>query len=402
MPLSSLTPRQLAFILAPLAALTPFAIDTYLPALPDMAVHFNTDLASMGMTISIFLIGFALGQLIGGPLSDLWGRRVIALPGIGLFLFSSVCITQSEQFTTMMMLRFLQALGGGFATVIVSATVRDYFQGKDSARVFSMIAMLMMTAPMIAPAFGSLLLIYFSWQSIFVLLALYSSIIGVLVYRAIPKKSRSNGGHDHLKINAVSHFINSYKVVFSQRTSFRHLFAQSFVSAILFTFITNASFIFMGYYGITKTWFPLYFAVMVSSIILVNKVNLVLLKHFERSIVLKLGIKIQTGCTFSLLLLSVFSLDYIGLVFPFMILVMASNGLIFSNNMSMYLDYHGKNSGSANAVFSCATFATGALLGSITSYYNNGTLIPITVAIFLCSVLACFLLLPLKQTEQGA
>ncbi len=396
----TITPKQLAFILAPLAALTPFAIDTYLPALPVMATHFNTDLASMGITISVFLIGFALGQLVGGPLSDLWGRRLIALPGIALFIISALGITQTDQFSTLIALRFMQALGGGFASVIVAATVRDYFQGKDSARAFSMIAMIMMTAPMIAPAVGSIMLAYFPWQSIFILLTGYALVIGVLVYRVIPEKLTSEKISSPEKINIFIHFKNSYGVVFSQRASFRNLFAQSSVSAILFTFVTNASFIFMGYYGITKEWFPAYFAGMVGTSILVNRFNLKLLQRFSRLTILKSGVKIQTGCTFAFLLLSALSMDMIWLIFPLMMMVIGSNGLIFSNNMSMYLDQHGKNSGSANAIFSCATFTAGALLGSITSYFHDGTLMPIAIAIFLCNCVTCFLLLPVKNEPE--
>jgi len=123
---ASISPKRLALLLAPLVALTPFAIDTYLPAMPVMAKHFSSDLAAMGITISVYLFGYALGQLLGGPLSDLYGRRKLALSGLLVFIACAIGITQSTDLQTMVNLRFIQALGGGFATVVVAAIVRDH------------------------------------------------------------------------------------------------------------------------------------------------------------------------------------------------------------------------------------------------------------------------------------
>jgi len=159
---------NLAFKLALLVALTPFAIDTYLPAMLNIAVSMNASVNDVSMTIPLFLIGFALGQLVGGPLSDRYGRKPIAYIGLAVFLVCSLLISLSDNVETFYILRFIQAVGGGFATVVSAAIVRDLYSGKESAKVFSMITLVMMVAPLIAPALGAVMLAIGDWQHIFI------------------------------------------------------------------------------------------------------------------------------------------------------------------------------------------------------------------------------------------
>jgi len=395
---SSLSPKQLAFLLAPLVALTPFAIDTYLPAMPVMAEHFGSTLAAMGVTISVFLIGYALGQLIGGPLSDIYGRQRMALCGLLVFIGCALGITQTNDLQALISFRFIQALGGGFATVVVAAIVRDHFQGKDSARVFSMIGMIMMIAPLTAPAVGSLVLAWFPWQAIFILLGCYAAVLIILVGVALPKQA----AHTEPKPPLINHFISAYSSVFAQRASFRHLFAQASISGILFTFVTNAAFIFMGYFGVSEQWFPLYFAAMVGASIGVNRINLRLLQDFSRLQILRCGVSLQLLCTLSFVLASYFGLANIWVIMPLMIIIVGCIGLIFSNNMSMYLDHHGKSTGSANALFGCSTFTAGALLGSVTAYFFDGSLLPIALTVFISNLAGWLLVLSIQQPPEQA
>jgi len=161
------------FFLALLTATTPFAIDTYLPAMPTMAQDFDVPLSSIELSISLFLIGFALGQLIGGPVSDRFGRRMSATIGLTLFALASFAAAFATSVESFLLFRFLQAFGGGFATVVSNATVRDHFTGKESAQILSMIQSIMYIAPLLAPVIGSLLLHFASWNAIFIFLGFY-------------------------------------------------------------------------------------------------------------------------------------------------------------------------------------------------------------------------------------
>ncbi|MFQ3325029.1 MAG: DHA1 family bicyclomycin/chloramphenicol resistance-like MFS transporter [Pseudomonadales bacterium] len=146
--------KRQTFTLASVVALTPFAIDTYLPAIPTIAQDLNTGIGTTQSTVSVYLAGAAVGQFLGGPLSDLYGRKPIGIVGCIIFLIASIFIAISSNINEVLALRFVQAIGGGAAGVIVGAMVRDAHSGKESAKMMALIALIMMTAPLIAPAIG--------------------------------------------------------------------------------------------------------------------------------------------------------------------------------------------------------------------------------------------------------
>ncbi|HHL32635.1 MAG TPA: MFS transporter, partial [Oceanospirillales bacterium] len=202
--------KRLAPLLALIVALSPFAIDTYLPAIPTMAQFFQVNIQLVELSIPLYLIGFALGQIIGGPISDNYGRKWIGIFGLSLFFSTSFLITFTDNVTQLWVLRFVQAFGGGFGLVICSAIVRDLYDGKDAAKIFTLIGFIMMIAPLIAPAIGSIFLYYFNWQAIFSLLAIYAFLQIIIIFFFIPdtKKLRKVAGYPHLNLLQV---LRNYK-----------------------------------------------------------------------------------------------------------------------------------------------------------------------------------------------
>ena len=167
--------RRLPPVLASLAALPPFAIDAYLPALPRIGEHFRADIQVIEASISTFLLGLALGQLLGAPLSDRYGRRPTALSGLAAFGLATALILVCRTAEQFLALRFLQALGGGVAVVNVGAVVGDLFDAQDSARVFNAIGAITVLAPLVAPVIGAGLLEAFGWRAVFVFLLAYGT-----------------------------------------------------------------------------------------------------------------------------------------------------------------------------------------------------------------------------------
>ena len=153
-----LNPRRVAWLVAANTALAPFAIDAYLPAIGILAESINASIHHTELSISMFLFGFALGQLCFGPLSDRLGRKPVLLSGLVVFMLASLMITTADSLTSLLVWRFIQALGGGACVVNSAAIVRDCFSGREAAKVMSTMAMIMMLAPLVAPAVGSLLL----------------------------------------------------------------------------------------------------------------------------------------------------------------------------------------------------------------------------------------------------
>src|SRR3954467_9225579 len=140
-----------------LNALTPFTIDLYLPAFPEIAAELNTPVARMSLTVSIYFIGFALGQILYGPLLDRFGRKPPIYVGLALYLAATAGCMAAQSFEALLIFRFISALGGCAASVGAVSMVRDYFPAKDGAKIFSMLMLVLSASPLLAPSIGSLL-----------------------------------------------------------------------------------------------------------------------------------------------------------------------------------------------------------------------------------------------------
>ena len=163
----TLSDKQLSLLLAMLVAIMPFSIDTYLPAMTDVAYSLNSSVHLVEKSLSTYLLGAALGQLFGGSFSDLKGRKPICLIGLAIFIASTIIITQVTQVEWLIGMRMVQGLGAGMATVIVPAMVRDRYTGVQAAQMFATIGIIIMIAPSIAPMFGAVIHDMLGWQAIF-------------------------------------------------------------------------------------------------------------------------------------------------------------------------------------------------------------------------------------------
>jgi len=168
-------------LLAFLTALSPLAIDTYLSAMPVMAGYFGVGLNKIELSLTIYFMGFAAGNFLGGPLSDSFGRKTLALTGILLYMVTALAVPFCTQIEYVWVLRALQAFGGGFASVTAMVFVKDWFEGKQVARLATIIGMIMMFAPLAAPVMGTILLKAAGWKSIFYFLAIIAVFLWVLL-----------------------------------------------------------------------------------------------------------------------------------------------------------------------------------------------------------------------------
>ena len=187
----TLSDKQLSLLLAMLVAIMPFSIDTYLPAMTDVAHSLNSSVHLVEKSLSTYLLGAAMGQLIGGSLSDLKGRKPICLIGLAIFIVSTIIITQVTQVEWLIGMRMVQGLGAGMATVIVPAMVRDRYTGVQAAQMFATIGIIIMIAPSIAPMFGAVIHGLLGWQAIFGFLLLYGVALLLSMWRFCPATRRN-------------------------------------------------------------------------------------------------------------------------------------------------------------------------------------------------------------------
>jgi len=384
-------PKKLSFLLAIVVALTPFAVDMYLPAMPAMAGYFVTGIEQIEISMPLFLIGFALGQIVGGPVSDNYGRKPIGIAGFSLFTVASVLILFAPTVESLWLLRFVQAFGGGFGAVIAAAIVRDLYDGKDSAKIFTLIGLIMMIAPLIAPAVGALMLDRFGWQSIFMFLAIYALVQIVIIGLMLPETQtlRLLRGHQRAGPRQV---LAVYKMIVTRRQSLGYLLCQAFIVASMFAFLTEASFMYIEYYGVSTSNFPILFGANIIVMMFFNRLNARMLDRYSSRYLLKLGISVQLTAVSMLLLLYVtgnLSLWSNVLLIMFSI---GPIGIIAPNNMASYLHCFSKNSATANAVMGTSQFALGALIGMLVSLLHTGTLFPLFSIMFSCTVIASLVL----------
>ncbi|WP_346853950.1 multidrug effflux MFS transporter [uncultured Draconibacterium sp.] len=373
----------LTIALAALVAMSPFAIDTYIAALPVMASFFGVEIHVVELTITLYFFGFALGNFIGGPISDSFGRKTIALTGIALYGFSALLIPFCPKIEYILLLRVIQAFGGGFATVTANVFVRDWYSGKQVARFVTILSMIIMLAPLFAPIIGAGLIHWWGWKSIFVFLTLFSVVLFISFCLLIPE---SRDKELITRKFTTKQLFEKYRIFFSNRQSTTMLFAISLPMSGMYIFITSASFIYIEYFNIDQLRFPIFFGANVVLNILLSLLNTYLLRKYKPGQILRVGLLIQLLAGIALAVAVRFPEPQLWAVFASIVLFIGSLGLVFGNGTAAILNHNPEVAGSANATIGIARFALSFLIGSIMALFHTGDLIPFGTILLLCSL----------------
>lgn len=372
-----------------MVAIAPFAIDTYLPALPAMAVALDSTIVQLNYTISTYLIGFGLGQLLGGPISDQLGRRPIGLIGLVVFILGSIAISFATSVEQIQWLRPIQAVGGGFVASICNAMVRDSYSPTEAAKRFPLVMLVMLAAPLVAPVVGTLLL-PLGWMSIFWFLAIYGAFI-LLVFSQIRETNTHGSGVLNLR-NLVPQYLEVLgRRVDGVRVPLRYVLIQGFVGSALMVFLTNAAFMYLDYFAVGVNNFPIFFGANVLTMMMFTLITARLVRQVAPYKLFRTGLFLQLGAVCVLAITVFFTTPSVLVFTPMLALVIGSTGLINSTISGLHLANFKKLAGSAGALMSMATFSFGAALGALSSLFNNGTLVPI-VGVMLFSVVSANLI----------
>lgn len=380
-------------LLAALTALTPLAIDAYLPAIPQMANDLVTSIHDTEISLSLYLAGFALGQIMGGPFSDHFGRRTATGSGLTIFCLGTVGIIFSQDIHSVWGFRVIQAIGGGVAVVNAAAVIRDLSHGKDSARHLSNMAVIMMLAPLLAPLIGMLILHLSGWRLIFVFLLVYGLTIGIALFFRLPETRKKTAERTSM--------LKRYGMVLSHRCALGFIFSQCFALAGMFAFITGSPSVYMGYFEISETIYPFLFGLNVVGMMLANRLNIRLLHYYKPHFLLSLGQAAQILTSLILLIyVSIIAQPQLWFVVSLLILFIASMGLIVSNATSGTVEFFPHNSATATALLGSIGFAAGALSGSLVGLLGDGTPWPMVLIMFVCSLLGPILRTLLQYGQQ--
>lgn len=384
------SPRQLAVLLAMLVAVMPFSIDAYLPAIPAMAAALGTGIDRIEQSLSVFVLGVALGQLLGGPVSDLKGRRVVALIGLAVYAAATLALLWIDSVGQLLGWRLLQALGGGMATVTVGAVVRDRFDGREAAQMFALIGIIMMAAPLAAPMVGALLKNIGGWRAVFAFLLAYAVVVWWLLWRHMPAETVPARAFDRRFLPAIA---ANYARVFRQHEALGFLFFQAFSFASMFVFITESSFVYMRLYGLSAHQYAWAFAANITTMMLFNRITSRCLRSGDAQSILLWGIALQFACNLMLVVLvAAFRLPPLAALLVLVMISVGTQGLVVANTQACYMSYFKIGGGSANAVLGTLQFLIAAGVGWLTTQAHNGSVL-VMVGMMLASTVSGILLL---------
>jgi DHA1 family bicyclomycin/chloramphenicol resistance-like MFS transporter len=376
--------RRLAVVLGALTAVGPLAIDMYLPGLPTIGREFGVDAAATQVSVASYFAGVAVGQAFYGPLSDAVGRKPALYFGLLVFILSSIGCAWADSVNTLVVFRFLQALGGCAPIVIPRAIVRDYFDQVASIRMLSMLMLVMGLAPILAPLIGGQLLVNFGWRSVFWVLASYAVVWLMLVAFLLPESLPI----ERRRRQPVGVVLSTYLRLLLDRTYICYVLSGALIFAGLLTYVSGSPYVFIELFHVSPERYGLYFGVNACGIMAASQTNRWLATRVEaRRIV---GVVLTVAMTASLVLLfdaySGFG-GFLGILVPLFFYI-ACHGFVLPNTTALAMAPHGKVAGSASALLGTVQFVLASLTGALVAALANGTPVPLAAVIAGCGVAA--------------
>ncbi len=357
-------------ILGALSAFAPLAIDFYLPGFPAMAVAFGTDEKHIQLTLAVYFFGLSIGQLVYGPLADRFGRRGPLLVGVVLFTLASLACAFAPSLEWLIAARFLQALGGCAGTVISRAMVSDKCDAIGSAKVFSQLMLVTGLAPILAPMLGGVLVNLYGWQSIFIVLTLFSA-------------------------------LSAFAVAFGLRVFVGHALTGGIAIAGMFAYIAGSPFVFIKLYGIPAEHYGWLFGSNAAGFILVAQVNARLLGKLGPALLLARAVWVYVAAGLSLLGISLLHTTQLWPLLVPLFICIASLGCIVPNAAACAMRGQGARAGSASAMFGCLQFSVAAGAASLVGLLHDGSATPMALVIALCGVLAVTVAMVTRRLETA-
>lgn len=364
--MKTVVPFKLVLFLSSVFALAPFAIDGYLPAIPMMANDLNVATTQVALTVSIYVFAMAIGQLFGGPLCDRIGRRITVLLGLFLFTVGGFVISEAGSLSSLYLGRIIQAFGGGVAFVCVPAIIRDNATGKEAAKLFTLVALIMMVAPSIAPSVGTLILKLLSWHWIFILMSSFAILVAIAGLFIVPNTYKYD---KHESTSIIQSFVQVYRT----REARKYIIIQAAAFSILLIFLTNSSMIFIEQYGISETLFSFLFIFNTGCSIIVNRINSYLLNDHSPQKLLRVFVVMQVvGILILLCSQLLMSESWIFSAGGFAI-ALASLGGIVGNSNACFMSYFTKDAGTAAAFLGATQSIISAIVAALsTLLISNG------------------------------
>lgn len=376
-------------ILSLLMAFASISTDIYLPAMPTMASSLHASAGSVELTVSGYLVGFCLGQLFWGPLSDRLGRRLPIAIGMVLFIAGSAGCAMSRNVEAMVAWRALQAVGACASVTLARAIVRDLYAGSQAARMMSTLMIVTAIAPLLGPTAGGLILRVAPWRDIFWLLVAVGVITLALLYtlpETLPRERRSN-----VRLSGV---MRVYGKLLLQPRLLGYAGVGGSLYGGIFAYVAGTPFAYISYYHVPPQYYGMLFALGSIGIMAANLFNVHYVTRFGSDRLMRIGSVAAGVMGVTVAVTSATGWGGLpGLVLP-LFLFISCTGLIAANSITGALNLFPEVSGSVSALIGACQFGSGILGSALVGVFANGTLWPLggSMAFFgigctLCAVL---------------
>jgi MFS transporter, DHA1 family, multidrug resistance protein len=374
----------LILILGLLTAIGPFSIDMYLPAFPDIAKGLNTSVAKVMLSLSSFFIGISAGQLLYGPLLERFGRKKPLYVGLSIYLLASVGCAMSSSINALILFRLLQALGGCAGLVAARAIVRDMFEVKHNARIFSTLMLVVAVSPIIAPTLGGYVTAAFGWRFVFVVLILVVFIILIGMYILLPESKKPDPGFSLRPIL----IIKNYNGIIRQPQFYTYALTAAISAAGLYAYISGSPAVFMELFRVSEKQYGWIFALIAVGIISASQLNTVVLRKYNSDQIIKTALLCQGIIAILFVSLAILNVAELYSTISLIFLFIACQGFVFPNASALSLAAFGHNAGSASALMGAIQMSIGACASALVSLLQNHTAIPMSAVMACCAVTA--------------
>lgn len=359
----------LVIFLGLLSAFGPFVLDLYLPALPTIAAYYGVESSLVQLTLTGSMLGLAVGQLLIGPISDKYGRKMPLAISLVIYIISSVAIVFAWDVYVMILLRIVQGLAASGALVISRAVATDLYRGSELKTFFGMLMMVNGLAPIISPVLGGILLKVISWQGLFVVLA----VIGVLLFLATVKFGETHAKANRVEGNILATYLTIIKIC-KNRKYLKLVAIQSFAMSAMFAYIASSPFIFQVQYGVSSVLYGMIFASNGFALMLGARIS----RNFNAKKSINYGVLIMVFASVILLLSLTLKLSIIIVEIGFFVQLLGL-GCITPSTSSLAMEAERDNAGGASAILGGVSFLFGGVVSPLVGIGDTMYATPIVI-----------------------
>ncbi|HDC4277425.1 TPA: Bcr/CflA family multidrug efflux MFS transporter [Enterobacter cloacae] len=378
---------KIVFILGLLAMLMPLSIDMYLPALPVISAQFGVPAGSAQMTLSTYILGFALGQLFYGPMADSLGRKPVILGGTLIFAAAAVACALAQSIDQLIVMRLFHGLAAAAASVVINALMRDIYPKEEFSRMMSFVMLVTTIAPLVAPMAGGAVLVWFSWHAIFWILALAALLASAMIFFFIDETLAVERRQKfHIRTT-----MGNFASLFRHKRVLSYMLASGFSFAGMFSFLSAGPFVYIELNHVSPQHFGYYFALNIVFLFIMTIINSRFVRRIGALNMFRAGLWIQFVMAIWLVVSAFFDVGFWALVVG-VAAFLGCVSMISSNAMAVILDEFPHMAGTASSLAGTFRFGIGAVVGALLSMATFNTAWPMLWAMAFCatsSILFC-------------